>query len=190
MDRWAGPISQKEIKVTIPEEKPPPEIIHREVWDTKFWKRFGIQKETLKFFNTRQVESVNGRRHQKSFIYLLQNEKKYRVYSPDSIKKYKFWGNMNKMDVYGWEQLPESGELVIITKSMKDIMALYECGISAIAFGSETITPRKDIIDELKKRFTHVIILYDNDEEGVKQSNRIKSVHGIRNVFMKSAKVS
>lgn len=188
LDRWGGPIGSKQIKISEPEQKPPPEIIHSEVWDLKFWKQFGITKETLSLFKVRQVESVNGRRHQQSFIYLFDNKEKYRVYSPASPKKYKFWGSMSKMDVYGWDQLPEAGDLVVITKSMKDVMALYECGIAAIAFASETITPRKDKIDELKRRFKNVIILYDNDEEGVKQSNRIKSIHGLRNVFMKSAK--
>ena len=39
----------------------------------------------------------------------------------------------------GAHQLPAEGELLVVTKSMKDVMCLYSLGITAIAPNSENL---------------------------------------------------
>lgn len=186
LDKWTGEISPRQIRLIEKDQKPPPKIISGKVWTINFWNKYSISKKTLELFNVEQVESVNGRKHILSFIYFIKNKKKYRVYTPNG--ELRFWGTISKEDIFGYEQLPEKAKLLIITKSLKDVMTLYEMGIPAISFSSETITPSGKVIDELKERFENIILLYDNDETGVKQSTRISSIFGLNKIFMKSTK--
>ena len=185
MDRWTGDIKPRELKLIEKEKKEPPTIVQSDVKDMKFWEQFAISKNTLEHFKTKQVLSVNGYTHQRSFIYLLK-EGRYKIYSPGAATR--FWGTMLKTDIFGWEQLPETGKFLVITKSLKDVMVLYEMGITAISFAAESITPDKKTMEELKKRFKHIVLLYDNDKAGIKQAERIGAIHNIKKIYMETAK--
>ena len=185
LDRWTGPMTKREVTLIEKEKKPPPKITHGEITSLDFWKQFGIKKETLEKFKVQQVFDVNGFTHQKSFIYFLNNGR-YKVYSPGA--KVRFWGTMRKTDIFGIDQLPEKGKLLVITKSLKDVMVLHEMGINAISYAAESITPSKEDLKELKERFETIVLLYDNDKPGIAHADRIAAIHGIRKIFMKSAK--
>ena len=62
--------------------------------------------------------------------------------------------------------MPETGDLLIITKSLKDVMVFYELGISAVGLQAETNKMSKKSFNELTKRFKRVILLLDNDDQG------------------------
>jgi len=73
--------------------------------------------------------------------------------------------------------LPKTGEFVVITKSMKDTMLLYELGVPACAPNSETVFLSDDRLSQLQKRFDRIVVFYDNDEAGIKAMNKIKKLH-------------
>ena len=87
-------------------------------------------------------------------------------------KTYRFLSNTGKNFIQGSKQLPDTGDLLVITKSMKDVMALYEFGIPAIAPCSEVLFISKQQLKKLKERFKHIIVMYDNDLPGI--SNMVK----------------
>ena len=88
--------------------------------------------------------------------------------------------------IQGWEQLPESGDLLIITKSYKDVMLLYEYNIPAIAPNGEYVIISEEVINSLKKRFKNIFILFDNDLAGVKNSHKYKKAYNdIPIIFLK-----
>lgn len=70
--------------------------------------------------------------------------------------------------------LPESGDVVIVTKALKDTMTLYEYGIPSIAPCSENVFLTENQYNKLKKRFKHIILLYDNDYTGICFTNKIR----------------
>lgn len=70
--------------------------------------------------------------------------------------------------------LPESGDYLIVTKAMKDVMTLYEYGIPAIAPCSENLFITETQYANLKKRFKWIGCLYDMDIPGVQAEKRIK----------------
>lgn len=71
-------------------------------------------------------------------------------------------------NIQGYAQLPENGDLLIITKSLKDVMTLYSLGYTAVSANSEnTLIPLK-VMNDLKQRFKRVIVFYDNDPSGKK----------------------
>lgn len=77
----------------------------------------------------------------------------------------------------GAHKLPKSGEYVVITKSMKDVMTLYELGIPAIAPISENCYLTEAQHNKLISRFKKVILFYDNDMAGISNSNKIFKKH-------------
>jgi len=77
---------------------------------------------------------------------------------------------------FGWDQLPYTGEAVIIAAGESDTLAINnkagETGIYAICLGSENRSFPNNLIYELKLRFESVIALYDNDKTGQQQSEQ------------------
>lgn len=70
--------------------------------------------------------------------------------------------------------LPESGDYLVITKSLKDVMCLYEFGIPAIAPCSENLFLTEAQYNRLKIRFKEIYLLYDNDIAGIHATNKIR----------------
>lgn len=138
--------------------------------DYEFWKRYGVSKITLDkyFVKPAEYSMVADKifkldRYAYVFIEHKDNEKTLTIYQPYSDKQ-KWTKNHNASVWYGWTQLPEKGEVLIITKSRKDIMAIDEItGIPSTGLQNEKILPKENVLQELKNRFKVIYILYDND---------------------------
>lgn len=61
----------------------------------------------------------------------------------------------------------EGGDYIVITKSLKDVMCLYEFGIPAIAPCSENLFLTESQYEKIKKKFKRILVLYDNDRPGM-----------------------
>lgn len=98
-------------------------------------------------------------------------------------KDWRFLSNTSKTDIQGYNMLPETGDLLIITKSFKDVGTLYEQGISAIAPQAESIVIQQDIIDDLKQRFKVIYTLMDYDNAGIHLAWQMRKLYGIKPLF-------
>lgn len=76
--------------------------------------------------------------------------------------------------IQGFHMMPKSGEFLVITKSMKDVMLCYELGIPAIAPNSENLFITEAQWDNIVIKFRKIFLLYDTDLAGVSNSKRIK----------------
>ncbi len=154
-------------------------------YDLEFWKQYGISLETLKKYNVEPISHVfiNGaavsvEKYAYCFIEHKDNKETYKIYQPFS-KDYKWLNSHNDSVWQGWQQLPLKGEVLIITKSLKDVMCINEVlGYDAVALQSENVLPKQNVITELKKRFEVIILFYDNDYDkeinwGKEFSNRL-----------------
>ena len=133
--------------------------------DANFWRKYLVTKEILTMFAVEPISYfwVNSSRFTcKSITYAFKFNNRYKIYSPYEEKN-KWLSNTKKTDVQGYNQLPNKGERLIITSSLKDVMCLYSAGYSSIAMQSEMQIPDEKLINELKERFTTIEILYDND---------------------------
>ena len=155
--------------------------------ELQWWKSFGITEKTLKKFNIYSCKSVflNGNYltsgSDTNPIYGYYGGKRnnielWRIYFPKK-KIYRFLSNWSSSFIQGIKQLPAQGDLLVITKSMKDCAALYEFNITAIAPCSETIFITNNQLERLKARFKKIIVFYDNDLPGIKGLNKIKKQH-------------
>lgn len=157
--------------------------------DISFWGQFGITIKTLERYNVEPISYIfiNDKilkcdDHTYCFIENKDGVQTYKIYQPYN-KKYKWLNNHNASVWQGWTQLPGKGDILIITKSLKDVMALNDvCGIPAIALQSESAKPKEQIVDELKSRFKDIYILYDNDYDKDENWGRTFGI-GMSNVF-------
>jgi len=155
-------------------------------FDIKYWSDRGISISTLEYFDVRSCHRVWISKTEEIFTYhpsdpiyryLIRDPEIMEIYRPYGNKKVKFRSNCPKNILQGWKQLPEEGEYLIITKAYKDVMNLYEMGYAAVSFNGETTFPELKIFDMLRKRFKHIIVLYDNDEPGIVAAKRLNELY-------------
>lgn len=150
-----------------------------------WWASFGISLKTLNKFKVFSIKSVFlndkyfGSSSEKSPIYgyyggeNTNGDELWRLYMPSKIK-YRFLSNWHSTLIQGSKQLPKEGEFIVITKSLKDVMALYEFGITAIAPNSENLFLTEKQYAKVESKFQEVYLLYDNDLPGVRAAQRIR----------------
>ena len=157
--------------------------------DAKFWKQYLINKKTLIKFAVQPISYywINDHRFRCNLSYAFKIGSKYKIYSPhDEVK----WiSNTTSKHIQGWDQLPEKGNIIIITSSLKDIMCLRRMGFPGIAMQSEMQMLGEKTIKDLKKRFKEVVILYDNDftnsnNPGQTMAIKICEKYDLKNIYI------
>lgn len=184
-----NPVKKQTIKIQPKFEGDKQTFIQSEIKEfsdaeLKWWGSFGITRDVLNKFKVYSCKTVflNGgiyvqsAQHSPVYGYYFgkkENVEQWRIYMPKR-KEFRFIGNVSNKTIQGYKQLPKTGKLVVITKSMKDVMCLYSLGIPAIAPNSETQFISEKVFIELKQRFKHIVLLYDNDLTGVRFTNKIR----------------
>lgn len=153
--------------------------------DKQYWSQFGISLKTLKKFGVSSIKYylcnsvVKGVYKENNPMYAYKVYDRFKIYRPLADKYTKWRNNLTPYDIQGYEQLPKKGDLLIITKSMKDVMCLYEMGYTAISPASESTFLTSDVIDALKLRFKRILICFDRDAPGVKNMRKISLKTGL-----------
>lgn len=156
--------------------------------DIEYLSSYHISSDTCRLFRCSGVEKVwlNGiliyqyKKDDPAIVYHLKGYE-YKIYFYRRPTQ-RFL--CNTIAIQGWKQLPHKGELLIITKSMKDVMVLYEAGYNAIAPQSENQIIDEGIIKNLKKRFSNIVTLFDFDYTGITSANRYRKLYGIEALFL------
>ena len=158
--------------------------------DKRYWKQFHISIDTLKTFNVFSIKyflcnnTVRGIYKEDNPMYAYKVDDKFKIYRPLSSKYTKWRTNLTNNNVQGYAQLPEFGNLLIITKSLKDVMCLYEMGYSAIAASSETTFIPEDVLKALRSKWKHIVILYDRDKTGMKTAREYSKRYKLDAIFV------
>lgn len=159
-------------------------------YELEWWNSFGITEKLLRKYNVFSCKHVflNGRVISTSSkncpIYGYYGGKKdnleqWRIYYPFRSHKngFRFLSNWKADKIQGFKQLPKDGKLLIITKSLKDVMALRAYGIPAIAPVSEVLFISDKVLSALKNRFKYIIAYYDRDKAGMSNLWKIRKAH-------------
>ena len=158
--------------------------------DINYWSQFHISKETLKKYNVNSIKYylcngiVKGTYKRENPMYAYKVYNNFKIYRPLADKYTKWRNNLTDYDIQGYEQLPQKGDILFITKSMKDVMCLHEMGIPAVSPSSESTFLPKDVLEQLKTRFKRIIILFDRDVAGVKRSRKLSRETGLEAMFI------
>jgi hypothetical protein len=147
-----------------------------------YWQDYNMNRELLDFYRVEPLEYYwkSNPGGYLDLVYDYNNNIFDPAYSYEEINGYRkilrpYAGKLNKWDssmpkqiVEGYNQLDNTGDYCIITSSRKDTMAWRMFGYNACNPGSETIFLTENCLLLLKSRFKHIVINYDNDEQGIK----------------------
>lgn len=150
--------------------------------DIKYWLQFNIDYDILNRYDVVSIDYVFLNDiivKSEDYAYAYRENKEdivtYKIYQPFS-NKYKWINNHNNTIWQGWTQLPDEGEIVIITSSLKDVMSIVNTTkYNSVSLQSESTSPKAQVIDELKNRFSRVVLLYDNDYDSIENKGQIFS---------------
>lgn len=167
--------------------------------DKNYWGQFGIDFKLLDEYDVIPVKNAylhKGDRtivfnHQDSnpiyaYRFTYQGIYSYKLYKPlEPNKKFKwlFSGGCSE-NIEGFDQLPLYGDLLIITKSLKDVICWKLVGYPAISLQGEANKLSKELVEKLKKRFNKFIVNYDPDDQGIKSAYKITSNYGFRSIII------
>jgi len=175
---------------SIPKEKSTITIVEQPwgITDYNYWNQFGITFDILDEYNVFSAKYVylnKGNRrltfeYKKSnpcYAYRFTGEGRYsyKIYFPNHPdKKYKWlFSGGSSSDIEGYDQLPLNGNILILTKSLKDCMCYRVLGYSAISLQGEGNKLEQSLVDKLLKRFDKIIINYDCDSRGILETNKL-----------------
>lgn len=178
----------------------------RDEWNEsnyELWKKCGISIDILKEYNVWPVKKMKIQKLNNNDSFILHskendpiycfdygNEAK-KFYRPNVLnKKYKFISNLTKDDIFGLKQLRDhvakSGnkeKLVIICAGQKDCLSLYSnTGIRGVSLNSESASVSNQFFINLMQYTENILVCYDNDNTGIKHSQKIKDEIGIDNI--------
>lgn len=154
--------------------------------DIKYWEQFNIKADTLKKYNVSSIKYylcngiVKGIYKEDNPMFAYKVYDRFKIYRPYGDKYTKWRNNLTEYDIQGYEQLAESGDLLIITKSMKDVMCLREMGYNAISPSSESTFIPDRVLEVLKCRFKNIIVIYDRDKAGCKNLRKITTTYRLK----------
>ena len=150
-----------------------------------WWSQYGITEEILKKFRVFSCKNIflNSKLFSSSNVNKLtfgyyggvkEDLQRWRIYFPNN-NKYRFISNWKSKHLQGAHMVnKDGGDLIVITKSLKDVMTLYSLGITSVAPISENCFVSEDQYDKLKLKFKNIILFYDNDLPGITSMNKIR----------------
>lgn len=153
--------------------------------DKKYWSdKYGLSKAQLEFCKIYPISHffINGlctiaQPLAYAFVEGKDNNQTFKIYQPYAPQGNKWFNNNDRSTWELWTQLPAKGNVLIVTSSRKDaivIKTLFNSEvITSCALQSEGVKPKQSVVDELKSRFKHIFIMYDNDYDSKKNSGRI-----------------
>ena len=157
--------------------------------DFEYWGQYGLEEEDLKLFDIYPIQWLriikDGRVKvvNEMFMYVYIIDKcVYKFLSPYS--EYKWLSNCNAEHFQGYNQLPWTGELLLITKALKDVAVLRKLGYYSIAPQSEQNPITKSFMKLLKNRFKQIMIFYDNDIPGISGANKLCITHELNSIII------
>jgi len=157
--------------------------------DFEYWGKYSLEEEDLKFFDIYPIQWLriikNGRvvvvREELMYVYII-DKGIYKFLSPYS--EYKWLSNCKSENFQGYNQLPWTGELLLITKALKDVAVLRKLGYYSIAPQSEQQPITKSFASLLKRRFNQLVVFYDNDYPGLSGANKLCITHELKNIII------
>jgi hypothetical protein len=104
------------------------------------------------------------------------NYEYYFPYREKGSGRPRFMYSGNTKILKGSKLLPETGEILIITKSYKDVLRLREYGFYAVCPLSESAIITEEQVRKLQHRFTIIVSLFDFDYAGICAANRLRKL--------------
>lgn len=165
-------------------------------YDIEYWASYGVPLSLLKYAEVYPIshkiivkgdkEYVFGAdKYAYAFVEKKEGKITIKIYQPFNKQGYKWSNKHDKTVVSLWTKIPEKGDKLVICSSLKDALCLWaNIGIPAVATQGEGYSMSKTAINELKKRYKQVYILFDNDKPGLEDGLKLSKETGFINLVL------
>ena len=152
--------------------------------DQYFWTQFNIGSKLLEEYCVRPISYYTMIKDDKELVisgnyiygYFTKGGELYKIYQPKTFDK-KF---LKIRDYLQGEQHQDDNDYLIILSSLKDMMSLKSLKLSNInvmAPDSENSMIKKDVMEQFIEDYKKVIVMFDNDEAGIKAMEKYKATY-------------
>lgn len=137
--------------------------------EIRWWQDININETLLTRYNVTALQLYWLAKEQtvpytaKPYTFAYRIWDKYKIYQPYADKKFKFRNNFTDDYIEGVLQLEYKQSLLVITKSLKDVMFLSSIGYEAIAPHSENTPLPNAVLRALESIYPNIVLLFDND---------------------------
>ena len=163
--------------------------------DQEYWAQYGLTPLALKYFrvysvkhvfmNDKIIFSYRPDNPIYAYVFLKDGKVTYKIYRPkEPDRMHKWRSNVDKSVLQGWDQLPQTADTLILTKSMKDVMTLRKLGYYALACQTEHGMVKENVMQDLLSRFKTIYVLYDYDHVGIAGAEAMQEAYGVRVFFI------
>lgn len=163
--------------------------------DIQYWNQFGISIDMLKEAHVYPISHIffdNGITSLKkaddlAYVFLEYKDKTVykKIYQPYNTKGYKWLSKFDGSVISLWNTLPKEGKLLVVCSSVKDALCLRAAtNIPTIALQGEGYDISNTALEQLKKRFDVILVVYDNDEAGIVDSLKLAQRTGFINIVL------
>lgn len=138
-------------------------------FDLNWWKNWNVTKSILEEYKAYALKYYWKYIHQdnpmtpKDPSYAYNVMGKYKLYFPFERAGYRFRTDMTDLELEGFMQLRYDTPLLVITKSMKDIMCLRSFGYDAVSPRGESTLIPGEFLSHFEEKYQHIVTLFDND---------------------------
>lgn len=162
-----------------------PEIQDYNKKDKIYWSQYIIKVEHLeedKVYSVSRyfLDSSKGKRWitPYSHCYDIDFIDAHKIYQPYKPPNYRWITNCDEDHIGNIDNLPISGDLLIIQKSYKDHRTLrnLDSSYNVIWLQNEGCVPSIHILQNLTTRFKNIIIFFDNDMAGIVAGIKLSSI--------------
>lgn len=164
--------------------------------DIDYWQSFGISLNWLQWAEVYPIShtiiTIGENRYvfgtdPLAYVFVEHKEGNttLKIYQPHN-KTGRKWLNKNDKSVIGlWTKVPPTGEKIVICSSLKDSLCLSaNTGIPAIYVQGEGYGISKTARNSLAERYEKVYILFDNDEVGLRDGEKLAKETGFINLVL------
>ncbi len=164
--------------------------------DEEYWtKRYSIPFDLLDKYNVIPCQHAYLHKGDKTITFTHSDENPiyaykfegenaftYKIYFPLAKSRGRKWlfSGTSVTDIGGYKQLDKTGDILILTKSLKDCICYRLLGYNAISLQGEANKLEENLTKQLLRRFEEIIINYDNDDQGLKSARRIVDEYKFR----------
>lgn len=165
-------------------------------YDIQYWNSFGVTLKWLKYADvypiSHKIVIKDDNRmvfpcDKLAYAYVEFKEGKttLKLYQPLNTRGYKWSNNHDRSVISLWTKVPEYGDRIVICSSLKDALCLScQTNIPAIAVQGEGYSMSSTAVNELKRRYKQVYILFDNDNAGLTDSKKLAEQTGFTNIIL------
>lgn len=165
-------------------------------YDLDYWESYGITKDWLNYARVYPIShkiiikndkryTFGADKYAYAFIELKEGNVSIKIYQPFNKNGFKWCTSTDSSVISLWTKVPVSGNRICICSSLKDALCLWSnTGIPAIATQGEGYTMSDTAINELKKRYKKIYILFDCDEAGLIDGEKLSKQTGFTNVVL------